>query len=283
MNNAGLPPDSITTLPPEARLYAIRRRYDAMAYSGPTAQDRERDTVIGHLLDLIGQRAQPVTDPAFPDLVGVVGGPLIPCKVVEVAATTAPTTRVEGAGDLDATYEQTQRYVIRYQPKPIEVTYMAGVSDEEIERAKQAVLESATELLNEQQAAGLHAKLATVERQRDDWRRAWLADVAEDGEPPILQVVHVVRHEGPTSEVFAGPFVGDEAQAWIEANRTGHWTMCQVATLQRPPVIPERERLVHENPGLAAQIREGIAQAERGDTVDLGSFAQHLGEGDDDD
>lgn len=152
MSNPDLPPDSITTLPPEARLYAIRQRYDAMTYSGPTAADRERDTVIGHLLDLIEQRAQQMTNPDFPDLVGMVGAPLIPCKVVEVTATTAPTRRVEGVGDLDATYEQTQRYVIRYQPKPIEITYMAGVSDEEIERAKQAVIESATELLNEQQA-----------------------------------------------------------------------------------------------------------------------------------
>jgi len=40
--------------------------------------------------------------------------------------------------------------------------------------------------------------------------------------------------------------------------------------------LAERERLVHENPGLAAQIREGVAQAERGESVDLGSFARYL-------
>lgn len=40
--------------------------------------------------------------------------------------------------------------------------------------------------------------------------------------------------------------------------------------------IPERERLVHDDPALAEQIREGIAQAERGETVDLGNFAQYL-------
>lgn len=40
--------------------------------------------------------------------------------------------------------------------------------------------------------------------------------------------------------------------------------------------LAERERLVHDDPELAAQIREGTAEAERGDTVDLGSFAQHL-------
>lgn len=46
--------------------------------------------------------------------------------------------------------------------------------------------------------------------------------------------------------------------------------------------IADRERLVHEDPQLAAQIREGIAQAQRGETVDLGSFAQHLDEDGDD-
>lgn len=96
-------------------------------------------------------RPQPVTDPDFPDLVGMVGGPMIPCKVTEITATMAPTERVEATGDLDAHYEQTKRYVIRYQPKPIEITYMAGVSDEEIEQAKQAVLEAALELVDEQQ------------------------------------------------------------------------------------------------------------------------------------
>ncbi len=51
------------------------------------------------------------------------------------------------------------------------------------------------------------------------------------GEQPEggLRVVHVVRMEGPTSEVFAGPFASSEAEAWIEANRTDAWTMCQVA------------------------------------------------------
>ncbi|MGH7485938.1 MAG: hypothetical protein ACREMY_10115, partial [bacterium] len=44
--------------------------------------------------------------------------------------------------------------------------------------------------------------------------------------------------------------------------------------------IPEREMLVWRNPDLAAEIREGIAEAERGETVDLGSFVQY---GDDED
>jgi hypothetical protein len=43
-----------------------------------------------------------------------------------------------------------------------------------------------------------------------------------------------------------------------------------------PGAPNEREQLVHDDPELAEQIREGIAQADRGETVDLGSFAQHL-------
>ena len=39
--------------------------------------------------------------------------------------------------------------------------------------------------------------------------------------------------------------------------------------------------LVWENPALAEQIREGIAEAEVGKTADLGSFAQFLTEDDD--
>ncbi len=46
--------------------------------------------------------------------------------------------------------------------------------------------------------------------------------------------------------------------------------------------IPEREMLVWENPELAQQIREGVAEAEAGETADLGSFAQFLTEGDKD-
>ena len=40
--------------------------------------------------------------------------------------------------------------------------------------------------------------------------------------------------------------------------------------------------LVWENPALAEQIREGVAEAEAGKTADLGSFAQFLTEEDDD-
>jgi hypothetical protein len=46
--------------------------------------------------------------------------------------------------------------------------------------------------------------------------------------------------------------------------------------------IPEREMIVWRTPELAAAVREGIAEAERGDTVDLGSFAQYAAEDDED-
>jgi hypothetical protein len=39
--------------------------------------------------------------------------------------------------------------------------------------------------------------------------------------------------------------------------------------------IPEREMIVWRNPELAASVREGIAQAEAGQTVDRGSFEQY--------
>jgi hypothetical protein len=53
--DADLPPDSVTRLPLADRIPEISRRYLALAYSGPTALDRERDTVVGHLLDALGK------------------------------------------------------------------------------------------------------------------------------------------------------------------------------------------------------------------------------------
>lgn len=40
--------------------------------------------------------------------------------------------------------------------------------------------------------------------------------------------------------------------------------------------IPEREMVVWRNPELAAEIRRGLDEADKGETKDLGSFAQHL-------
>lgn len=44
--------------------------------------------------------------------------------------------------------------------------------------------------------------------------------------------------------------------------------------------IPKREMLVWEDPELARTILAGLDEAERGETVDLGSFSQYLGDED---
>lgn len=82
-----------------------------------------------------------VSDSAFPDQVGVVGGPMIPCKVVEITATTAPTT-TEGPRTEDGLkqLEQVQQYRIRYEvphgaphpspaPERIEASWMTGAGE----------------------------------------------------------------------------------------------------------------------------------------------------------
>jgi len=102
----------------------------------------------------------------------------------------------------------------------------------------------------------LHARFAcpgwqytTTEGQRSDLSRWSGADTPPDG-------------DGWERNTDAG----------TGGRESFHYT--QRAFWRRP--IPDRERLVHDDPGLAAQIREGIAEAERGETVDLGSFAQAL-------
>lgn len=47
--------------------------------------------------------------------------------------------------------------------------------------------------------------------------------------------------------------------------------------------IPEREMIVWRNPELAASIRQGLEQSERGDTADLGSFAEYVDDSEDED
>ena len=47
--------------------------------------------------------------------------------------------------------------------------------------------------------------------------------------------------------------------------------------------IPEREMIVWRDPELASEIREALAEADRGETVDLGSFAEHDAGGEDED
>ncbi|HYZ56533.1 MAG TPA: hypothetical protein VE733_23980 [Streptosporangiaceae bacterium] len=45
--------------------------------------------------------------------------------------------------------------------------------------------------------------------------------------------------------------------------------------------IPEREMIVWRDPELAASIRRGLEQAERGETVERGSFAQYADDDED--
>jgi hypothetical protein len=47
--------------------------------------------------------------------------------------------------------------------------------------------------------------------------------------------------------------------------------------------IPEREMVVWRNPELAAAVRQGIAEAEAGQTTDRGSFAQYAEDAEDED
>lgn len=47
--------------------------------------------------------------------------------------------------------------------------------------------------------------------------------------------------------------------------------------------IPEREMIVWRTPELAAEIRESLEAAERGETEDLGSFEKYLDDDQDED
>jgi hypothetical protein len=162
VSNPDLPPDSITTLPYAERTAEIRRRFEAFAYSGETCDDRERDTVVGHLLDQLEQ-FHPESWP-------------------------------------------------RDKPMP---PYLWG-DDRGQPHYRQAL------------------------------REYWEAN-------------------GLPARGHADSAMVNEAVEWWNARAK-----------------TQRERLVHDDPELAAQIREGVAQAERGETVDLGDFAQYLDEGDDD-
>ena len=81
-----------------------------------------------------------------------------------------------------------------------------------------------------------------------------------------------------------------EAVAEVEADSRGRVTLAKagatpgrryrvlanadgLVVLQPVVSIPEREVLVWENPELAARVLTGIAEAEQGKTIDLGSFA----------
>lgn len=121
---------------------------------------------------------------------------------------------------------------------------------------------------------------------RVDWLWTLLMEADEPASAEsecVARILHIESTDA-SGEMFVGPFPGGwegdaRLDAWLAEKRSPAWTRVCVAVLEQPVVladIPERERLVHENPELAAQIREGIAESERSETRDLGSFAQHL-------
>ena len=77
----------------------------------------------------------------------------------------------------------------------------------------------------------------------------------------------------------------DQIAAWIEPHTMNTYlehddamTCVKIAYPLIAAYIAERERPVRDDPQLAAQIREGIVEAERGQTVHLCSFAEHIDE-----
>jgi hypothetical protein len=63
-----------------------------------------------------------------------------------------------------------------------------------------------------------------------EWAKAYLAVRAERP----YTVLHVVRQEGPTSELFVGFPLGGDVDGWLAEHRTDKWTHVQHAPLQRP-------------------------------------------------
>ena len=47
--------------------------------------------------------------------------------------------------------------------------------------------------------------------------------------------------------------------------------------------IPEREMIIWRNPALMQEVREGLDAVEHGQTIDRGSFAEYLDDGNDED
>ena len=88
----------------------------------------------------------------------------------------------------------------------------------------------------------------------------------EELEPPVSIDV-VVDSRGRVSLGKAGAEPGRRYR--VEQQPDGVLLLIPVVS------IPEREMIVWRNPELAQAIREGIDQAERGDTTDRGSFSQY--------
>lgn len=61
----------------------------------------------------------------------------------------------------------------------------------------------------------------------------------------------------------------------VEANSLGEITLTPLVS------IPVREMILLERPDLRAQLEQAIGESERGEGVDLGSFAQYLNDDED--
>jgi hypothetical protein len=96
----------------------------------------------------------------------------------------------------------------------------------------------------------------------------------EESEPPVSIDV-VVDSRGRVSLGKAGAEPGRRYR--VEQRGDGVLLLIPVVS------IPEREMIVWRNPQVAQAIREGLDQAERGETVDRGSFSQYVDQADDDD
>jgi hypothetical protein len=116
----------------------------------------------GLFLDLLAAEGWRVTPINAPDLDGLLAAPR-PMASVEFPPDTTDEEIIRfrvawteaGGGPLQLKREGDQRPFtgVQVPSEPVRVTYLAGVSEEELERARQAVLESATAVLREQQAA----------------------------------------------------------------------------------------------------------------------------------
>ncbi len=177
------------------------------ASNKPEREPRAHGYVVGGLPhDPTPEQSAELADPEFPDLVGVVGGPLIPCKVTEFTATMTPTVRVEGRDGLDATYEQAQRYVIRYQPAAT-ASESTGVlvSHERVECAMDAV---------RRMVGAFGGRSLTPGEEERYWTIVDAALRADE--------LHRRGQVGTVDAVLAGMPLDDEHRRVLEAYREAH-------------------------------------------------------------
>lgn len=169
----------------------------------------------------------------------------------------------------------------------------ALLDEREQMRARIAELEAETRQLRtlNAAAAGLYRErahlVAALAAEHDSW---W----GDDPENPTWPVAYVGLPTGQVSwhispedwiDLFAhlgldhGTLPWDGHDTDEKYRRLDEYTRRVARERREHPmhtVDTAREQLLHDSPALADQIREGIAEAEAGQTVYLGSFAEHL-------